>query len=190
METPSEKPLLPIAGKPMINHVIEGLEESENIGRIVVATTPVTPNTAEVAKKLSLEVLITSGRSYVSDLREAVKKLGRQTVLVISADLPFVTAEILNEIAARFRQSNKPALSVFVPCEVFRRLGLTPGVKFEIGGRKVSPVGINVIEGENIDDPHIDQENAIFSRPELVLNVNDRDGLRLAREISSRGSQI
>lgn len=186
MEIAEEKPLALLGGKPMIKHVVEALESVEEVRKIVVATSPNTPRTAGLMDKLSLELLKTSGKGYHSDMKEAVKKIGQETVFVISADLPLVRTETLEKIIERFGKSSKSALSVFVDCKALD-LDLNFDHQFEVGGKNVSPVGISVIKGEKISDPHTEQENMIISEPELALNVNNENRLRLAREILSSG---
>lgn len=185
-KTSIEKPLIPIAGKPMIKYVIEALEGTDEIEKIFVATSAYTPKTAEMVRQLSLELIYTSGRGYVPDMQEAIRELGDHTVLTISADLPLITSRILKAVIDRFRQSCKPALSVNVPHEVFRHLNLNPDEEFVVNDQKVSSVGINVIEGERIDEPYIEQENVIFSEPELAINANDPTRLSLAEKMLSK----
>ena len=46
------------------------------------------------------------------------------TSLTISADLPLVTSEIIDLMVERYARCNKPALTIAVPLETKKRLGL------------------------------------------------------------------
>ncbi len=183
-----EKPLIEIEGKPMIQHVVKTLKNVEEIEEIAVVTTDCTPKTHNMAQKLSLRVMKTSGGGYIPDMQEAIRKINFRVALVISSDLPLVTKETLGLILSKFRESWKPALSVFVPLDTLRELGLEPHRKYELDNREVSPVGINIVETERIDENHIEQEDLILSRPELALNVNDEKRLSIAKKRFSEGS--
>ena len=44
--------------------------------------------------------------------------------MTISADLPLVTSEMIDLIVERYARCNKPALTIAVPLETKKRLGL------------------------------------------------------------------
>lgn len=182
MNSSEEKPLLKIAGKPMIEHVLNTLKNVKDVNRIVVATSPHTPKTAEAAKP-SAEVVETPGEDYVSDTQFAVRKLKLGATLVVSADLPLLTSHLLEDVVHHFHRYKKPALAVMVPHETFRKFGLKPLGDLEVKGRRVSPVGVNVIEGRKIDEPEIDQEILILDQPELAVNVNTLQDLKTAERL-------
>jgi adenosylcobinamide-phosphate guanylyltransferase len=89
MRATTEKPLLKVGGRPMIEHVVRALRESKTVDRIVVAISRNTPDTARRARELNLEVLQTPADDYISDLRYAIRKLGVSDVLTVAADVPF-----------------------------------------------------------------------------------------------------
>lgn len=180
-----EKPLIEIGGKTMIQHVAETLENMEEIDEIAIAVTDDTPETGEAAQNLSLRVLKTSGKGYHPDMREAIREINSREVLVISSDLPLVTGDILRAILSKFRKTEKPALSVFVPPDTLGELGLEPHQKYELKNRDVIPAGINLIETEHIEEPKIEQEDVILSEPELALNVNNEKRLKMAKRMLS-----
>ncbi|HMK83135.1 MAG TPA: NTP transferase domain-containing protein, partial [Candidatus Bathyarchaeia archaeon] len=91
-----EKPLLQINDKAMIEYVIEALRKSEFISRIIVAVTHSSPETARKVIELGIEVTETLGRGYEFDMKQAIKALDLGDVVVLSADLPFLTPEVLN----------------------------------------------------------------------------------------------
>ncbi len=182
MKTEEEKPIIPLNKKPLLIHVADTLKKLKKISKIKVATTPQTPKTTRLAKENSFDIIPTSGNGYHSDLKEAIKKIKDQTILVISADLPLIKKETLKKIVKKFEESNKPALSVFVDYETLN-LDIKPEDKTKIDNRKVTPAGINIIEGEKIEEPQIEQENIIISTPGLAHNINKKRDLQKAKSL-------
>jgi len=176
-----EKLLLDVGGKPMIEHVVNALKSAEKVDRIIVAVSKHTPRTASRSRELSVEVLETHGSDFISDARYAVKSLGLKTVLIVSADLPFITGKLVDEIVENYYRCMKPALSVMVPTAVYDRLGLKPDLTLNIDGRVLVPVGINVVDGTRMDEAELEQEILVVENEELAVNVNTQEDLKVAR---------
>jgi len=176
-----EKLLLDVGDKPMIEHVVNALKSAEKVDRIIVAVSKHTPRTASRSRELSVEVLETHGSDFISDARYAVKSLGLKTVLIVSADLPFITGKLVDEIVENYYRCMKPALSVMVPTAVYDRLGLKPDLTLNIDGRVLVPVGINVVDGTRMDEAELEQEILVVENEELAVNVNTQEDLKVAR---------
>ncbi|HUK28638.1 MAG TPA: NTP transferase domain-containing protein, partial [Candidatus Acidoferrales bacterium] len=177
-----EKPLLRVARKTMLQHVIEALKGVKTIVRIVVATSFNTPQTSIEANNLGVEVLATPGDGFEKDMRYVIRKLDLQDVLVVSADLPFITSDIIREAIQCYYSSRKPALAVMARIEDYERLGVKPQYIFEVDGQRLSAVGINLIDGRRIDEGELDQEVLVVSSQDLILNVNTHQELDVARK--------
>ena len=181
MKSTTEKPLLEVGGRPMIEHVVGALNQSKMVDRIVVAVSGNTPRTARRATELRVEVLLTPGEDYISDMRYAIKKLGICDVLTVAADIPFVTTEIVDRAVEKYRSSGKPSLAVMVPLDIYKGLGTKPEYVFEIDGRRLVPIGLNIIDGRRIDEPELDQVVFIAGSEEFAINVNTPRELEVAR---------
>jgi GTP:adenosylcobinamide-phosphate guanylyltransferase len=118
----------------------------------------------------------------------AVKKLGLQTVLAVSADLPLLTAEVVDQILDHYFACRKPALAVVVPEKTRRKLGFTGGYSFDCGGERVVYAGINVVDGKRIDEAELEQENYVLDRAEVAMNINTVDELQIVRKQVEKGS--
>ena len=166
-----EKPLIKIAGKPMVQYVIEAVQHSRSIDRVFVTTSKHTPETAATLRSIGFNVIETSGDDYVDDTKLAVKSLGLKKTLVISADLPLITAKTIDEVIRRYEISGKPALAVAIP-----RLSESTkqGLVF---------AGVNVLDGERVNEKTLDEEIMIVGRVEVMLNVNTPEDLELVRAI-------
>ncbi len=185
MNLQEEKPMLNVGGKPMIEHVIEALERSSMIDDIVVAVSKYTPKTAEFAGRFPVKVLETPGEGYVADLRYAIRKFNLGIVLTVSADLPLITSDIIDDILRRYYESGRSALTVAVRSEMRRKLGLTVEYADEGG---LTPAGINVIDGRRIDEYELDEDIYVTDREEAAVNVNTPQDLEAARRLLSRKS--
>ena len=182
MNVATEKPLLDVGGKPMIECVMNALKQSKTVDRIIVAVSKNTPQTARKAMELNTEVLETPGEGYVSDMNYAVRKLGLGVVLTVSADLPFITTEIVDRAVEKYRTCGKPSLAVMTPVGVYERLGSKPEYVFEVDGKSLVAVGLNIIDGTRIDEPELEQAVVVTESEELALNVNTPGELGVARE--------
>lgn len=184
-----EKPLLEFGGKPLIEIVVNALKDA-GIKRIVVAVTQHTPKTAKHSRELSVEVLQTYGEGYIEDMQYAIKKLRLGTVIVVSADLPFLDGESVREIVEHFESCGKPALTTVVPRKVCDKLSLKVDAEFEFRGEKVVPVGVNIVAGARVDEPELEQEVLIINKPQLAVNVNNPHNLEVARRLFVQEEQF
>jgi len=183
MALSGEKPLLRVGGKPMIEYVISALRGSKMVDEIVVAVSQHTPETAQLMKRFTVKILKTPGKGYVLDMRYAVGKLKLDTVLTISADLPLITCNIIDKIVERYRQCNKPALTVVVPLETKMRLGLGGEYVLKKGNKRLVPVGINVIDGRRIDEGELEEDIFIIDEDEVAVNANTPHDLEIAEHL-------
>ncbi len=182
-----EKPLLQIGGKPVIEHVITALKNAKKVSSIVVAVSDYTPKTSKAMLKFPVSVIKTPGKEYVSDMGYAVRTLGLQTVLAIGADLPLITAEVIDAIVECYERCGKPALSVVVSKETKVQLGLGGKYGFEFKGKRVVPAGINVIDGQKIDEEELDEEICVLDQKEVAVNINNIRELRIAESLFTKG---
>ncbi len=186
MKLKKEKPLLKVGGKFMIEHILSALKNTKKIDEIVVAVSKKTPKTAKILRKSSVKILETPGKDYISDTQYAVKKLKLSTVVTISADLPLVTSEIINEVIERYEWCEKPALAVMIPVETLERLSLEPTHLFWEDGKNLVPAGINVIDGRRINEAKLEEETFILDREEIAVNVNTPRDLKAANRLFER----
>jgi adenosylcobinamide-phosphate guanylyltransferase len=177
----TEKPLLQVGGKPMIQHVIEALRKSEFIDRIIVTVTRNTPRTTQKMIQLGIEVTETLGHGYESDMKQAIKTLGLGDVVVLSADLPFLTPDILNAAVKQYLEMKKPALMVAAPIELYSQTNIAPSYVLEMNGRKLAPIGVNIINGKRVDEPELEETVLVTEAKKLVFNVNTPTELKTAR---------
>ncbi len=177
-----EKPLVTLFGRPLIDYVALALEDS-SVERIFVATTENVPQTQEWAAQRGLYVVQTAGYGYVADMIEAVKKAEvKDPIMIIMADLPLVTPDLIDGIIEVYEERPEPALSTHTPLDLHSRLGRRPDSLFNYQGRLIVPAGINVLDGGEIEKEQEDF-HLILERIELAVNVNVVGDLMLCEKI-------
>ncbi len=177
----TEKPMAKFMGKPLIKRVIEATKESKKITGIYVAVTAYSPKTAQEAAKASVKVIETDGQGYHADVQQAVQDENLTgPVLIISADIPLLNGEFLDEIIEEYEESGKPALTVMIPEEAFREYGLSAVSLYEHEGKMYAVSGINIIDGQRILEEQ-EQEVIVSRRPEAVFTVNSLKDLESAK---------
>ena len=171
LEVPCEKPLFKLCGKPLIKYVIDNLNASKLIDKIVIAVSPHTCETTEYLNSLNEDFLIldTSGDDYLTDLSFILDYFENESsediLLFINADLPFISTETIDYVLEYYFKSDKDALSTLVPVEIFNELGLN--YSYEFNG--LVPSGLNVLRSINIVQ---EEDQLIIPKRELALNIN------------------
>ena len=185
LKVPCEKPLFKLHDKPLIKYVLDNLKSSRLIDEIVIA---VSPNTCETTKYLQslnddFKILDTSGDDYLKDLSYILDYFERQSkndiLLFINADLPFISSKTIDEVLKTYLKSDKDALSVIVPVEVFESLGLD--YSYEFNG--CVPSGLNILRSENIIQ---DEMQLVLKKVELALNINTIPDSEIAKKLYYR----
>ena len=185
LKVPCEKPLFKLHDKPLIKFVLDNLTASKLIDEIVIAVSPNTRETTQYLKSLNgnFKILDTSGEDYLKDLSYILdyfeKKSKDDVLLFINADLPFISTETIDEVLNVYLDSDKDALSVVVPVEIFDDLGLN--YSYEYNG--CVPSGLNVLRSENIVQ---DEKQLMLKKVELALNINTILDSKIAEKYYNR----
>ncbi|SEO82654.1 adenosylcobinamide-phosphate guanylyltransferase [Halorientalis persicus] len=163
LDVPVEKPLYRVAGRPMVDRVHDALTGSE-VDSVVAAVSPHTPETATSLRERGVAVVDTPGEGYVADLDAALSTLSRPAVTCV-ADLPLLSSALVDEACEAARNAAADSLTVAVPADLKRRLGVSVDTSFREGGRELAPTGLNVVGGD---------EGGVWvtSAARLAVNVN------------------
>jgi adenosylcobinamide-phosphate guanylyltransferase len=181
-----EKPCVELLGKPLIAYVIDTLRASENIDRVFVSISPVTPRTEIMIQeryKGEVRVIRTFGGNYVGDMIHAVETAETVgPVMIIMSDLPLINPEIIDLVIKKYKEEGKPALSVYVPINVCKGAGIRPDTVFNKDGKLIVPVGINILDSSQIRKEQEDF-NLILDNPKLAINVNTVQDLQHCKDL-------
>lgn len=183
MQHSEEKPLILLGGSPIIELVIRSLQNAKLVESIFVAVSHNTPRTAAFAARFPVKVMPTPGKGYIQDLQYLVRQLGLRKVLTVAADLPLITGEIIDEIVEKYQSCGKPALAVVTSLASKQKLGLRSEHAFQEAGETVVPVGINIIDGKEIESEELEQEVLLMDKLEVAVNINTIEELALAEKL-------
>jgi adenosylcobinamide-phosphate guanylyltransferase len=173
LEASVEKPLLSIAGTPMVERVCRALAESR-IDRTFAVTSPAAPETAATVDCPCIE---TPGEGYVPDLERALAddRISRP-VLTVAADLPALDGDAVDTVL----DEADGGLTVAVPAGRKRTLGTSVDTAFRERSTLLAPAGINVVGSED--------RVWVTRDPRVALNVNRPSDIRTARwRLAGRG---
>jgi adenosylcobinamide-phosphate guanylyltransferase len=177
MKTDREKPLTLLSGKPVIQYVLEALENSSMVDKTVVATSSQTPQTTLFVEDImlnnpSIGILNTPGSGYIEDLSYLLSQddFKDEIIVTITSDLPLITGEIIDQVMEEYQKSSKPAMSVMVPVELFHEYDLQPSLVLG----KVVPSGLNILRGKDTEQ---DEEVLVLDKIELALNINSPEDI-------------
>lgn len=118
------KPLLDIAGKPMVQHVYEQAKKSQAL-RVVIATDD--QRIYEVAQGFGAEVVMTSTEhpSGTDRLEEVIRKLGlkdSEHVVNVQGDEPLIPPALINQVAKNLASNDSAGISTL--CEKIEQADL------------------------------------------------------------------
>ena len=180
LKTPVEKPLFKLHNKPLIKYVLDNLNSSKLIEKIIIATSPNTPETIEYIKKFNYEILDTPGVDYLHDLSlilDYFEDKSRDDILLfINADLPFIGGDCIDFILDSYFKSDKEALSTLIPVSVFEELGL----EYEYEYKGLVPVGVNILKSINKIQ---DECQLVIKKQELAFNINTLQDADVAKKL-------
>ena len=101
----SDEKLLLEYKKPVILNVIDSLRNSNCFSKVIVATSPNSPNTKSTLEQNNIETLSTPGNGYTHDLNALLQKM-EGFLFVISGDLPLLDEKIIQIMTEKFNPKN------------------------------------------------------------------------------------
>jgi adenosylcobinamide-phosphate guanylyltransferase len=179
-----EKPMLELAGKSFVERVISALRNSKKFERIVAVVSPNVPATKKFLVSAGIETIETPGKGYPHDLSIALERLSPERVLVVPADVPLLTAQIVSEIADALATINAPAASIAVDKSFVEDVNITPSVV--AGGLCHS--GITLFDSAK--KGVMEERYVTMNKIEITLNVNTEKERKLAESLVKRANNL
>ena len=185
-----EKPLVLIAGVPMIDRILDELGRSPRIERIYVSVSPLAPNTREHIEGMDVIIIETLGNGYVADLNDSMRTIEEDAVLVCPSDMPLITSKGMDALIDAYDERSQPSLTVALPPKVIETLGLIVTYVEEIDGRQMTFCGVSVVDRqEMLTGNFLPGGYFVTEKEEFAVNVNTVHDLRLAERILEERSR-
>jgi adenosylcobinamide-phosphate guanylyltransferase len=179
-----EKPLVPIAGKPMIDRILDELGRCCHLDRIYVSVSPLAPNTRQHLRGRDIVLIDTPGNGYVADLNGSMQAIEEDAVLVCPSDMPLITAGAVDTLIEEYDKRAQPSLTVALPPKVIESLGLIVTYVEEIEGRPLTFCGVSVVDRrEMLTGNFLPGGYFVTEKEEFAVNINTVHDLRLAEMI-------
>ena len=176
MDTSNEKLLLEYK-KPIIFQVIDALKNSHCFSKVIVATSPNSPDTKYALEKDGIETLPTPGNGYANDLNFLLQKLDG-FVFVISGDLPLLDEEIIQDM---INFNSEYTWSSFLVSKKFlNSLGLESNLLVKYDNTECAYTGVSIINADKIKDLSLVSENyIILDDKRIAFNLNTKEDYEL-----------
>ncbi|MEM2124519.1 MAG: NTP transferase domain-containing protein [Methanolinea sp.] len=173
-----EKPLVSVGGIPMIRRVTDAFLRAGC--EVVAVLSPRTPYTHNWCRANGIPHYTAAGKGYVEDLVEAVTAMEISSpVFTCVTDLPFISADIVADLAGIYAGCGKDALSAWVPKDLADEYCFHAPCVEVVSGVEACPAGVNILRGDAISVPQ-DELRVLFRDPRLACHVNTRDALERA----------
>ena len=176
MDTSNEKLLLEYK-KPIIFQVIDALKNSHCFSKVIVATSPNSPDTKRALEKDGIETLSTPGNGYANDLNFLLQKLDG-FVFVVSGDLPLLDEEIIQDM---INFNSEYTWSSFLVSKKFlNSLGLESNLLVKYDNTECAYTGVSIINADKIKDLSLVSENyIILDDKRIAFNLNTKEDYEL-----------
>ena len=172
-----EKPYINVAGKHVIEHVINALKKAKCVDRILVTVSPNTKKTEEFLMTLDdVEIIRTSGEDYVGDLHAAYSVMNGKYVFSTPSDLPLLKSFTVDNFIKAFEKDPHDSFLAVVDEEVVVNTGIVPSFSFKMDGSNWLLSGLTIMDGECPPDYYYKTDWV-----DLAVNVNTMYELQLAR---------
>jgi len=190
----TEKSLLKIKDKKIIEYVIEAIIKSNCFDKIVACVSQNSIRTKKFLQKYNykhdrhIQIIEGNGNGYSSDLSFIIKKFFDSSIFIISADLPLLSQIDILEILSKC-DFNKTCNTIIFDKKIIDEIDIKPSIVFEYRKRNYCYSGIalfNLKKEENYASELIKERFVIMNRIGIAVNVNEKKDLYIARSLIKR----
>lgn len=177
-----EKPMMMVGDECTVQRVLDALEASSHIERILVSVSDNTPETEKYLKARGVDTIHTSGDSFMDDIHDAFKMMDGDYVLTCPSDLPLLTTEVVDTFIEYFHPGVMQSAIAVVDEATVRRTGIIPSYTRESGGRQWVLSGMCIMDRNGtLEGKYLDEYLFETNWVELSVNMNTPAELDLAR---------
>ena len=176
----SDEKLLLKYKKPVVFNVIDSLQNSNCFSKVIVATSPNSPNTKSALEQNGIETVSTPGNGYTHDLSSLLQKM-EGFLFVISGDLPLLDEKIIQIMTEKFNSKNVWT-SFLVSKKFLNSLGLqsellvhsAKGIECTYSG--ISIINVNKLE---IGKKPVKEYHIVLDDKRISFNLNTKKDYEL-----------
>ena len=172
MNLPQEKLLLKYKN-PVIQHVINALQESGCFSKIIGATSPNAPKTSEFLKSIGISIIQTEGKGYVNDLNQILYNFDEH-VFVISGDMPLLDAKIIKKII-QLADIKNTWTAVLLSKNFLDSLNVKTEYLVTLSKKEYSYSGISIVNPTCLSGTkHVEESYVMLDDKRIALNLNTK----------------
>jgi len=172
MKSSKEKLLLRYK-KPLIEHVLNALQNSKIFSNIVCVTSNNAPKTREFVSSLGVDILETRGTGYSTDLGESLSKF-EEIIFVVSGDMPLFDSEIIKKIVGLVNEENAWT-SILVRKTFLLSLGLETEFFVDYNNEECVYTGISIVDPRRIKNMETIKESyVVLDDKRIAVNLNTK----------------
>lgn len=166
--------------KPVILHVVDALKNSNCFSKILVVTSPNSPNTKKLLEDHDVEIFETHGNGYVEDLNHTLKTIN-DILFITSGDLPLLDEFIIRKMVQKYSYPNVWT-SFLVTNKFLDELRLNSDYSITYNDEKCNFTGISIVNSKNIDSlEEIPEKYFIVDDKRIAFNLNTKADYDLLR---------
>jgi GTP:adenosylcobinamide-phosphate guanylyltransferase len=189
----TEKPLLSINGKKMIEYIIESIINSDYFDEIIVCVSRRNPRTRIFLQQYNykhathIQIINGNGNGYSADLSCILKNFVDSILLIIPADLPLFSQSDISEILNKC-DFNKPCNTIIIYKKIINELGIKPSFEFQYRRSTYCYSGITIFNLNKKYHPGkiIEERYVTINNVGIAVNVNEKQDLDIARTLMKR----
>ncbi|HEX5359394.1 MAG TPA: NTP transferase domain-containing protein [Candidatus Nitrosotalea sp.] len=174
----SEEKLLLRYKKPLIEHVLNALQNSKIFSNIVCVTSNNAPKTRAFVFSLGIDIFETRGDGYSVDLGESLSKF-EEIIFVVSGDMPLFDSEITKKIVDLVNEESAWT-SILVRKTFLLSLGLEAEFLVNYNNDECAYTGISIVDPTRIKNMETVKESyVVLDDKRIAVNLNTKKDYEL-----------
>lgn len=183
-EIGTEKPIINILGRPIIDYVIDALKAASHIKDVYISVSPNTPLTKQHLKDMDVNIVDTSGEEYCIDLNYSMNQMTTEEVFICPADMPLLSPSGIDSVIEGYYKSGVHSYSVAAPYSLLTSLGIKPTYSLPVNGVQSVFCGVSVLDRlDMLSMKSLTEGYMLTENIDLIINVNTVNELKIAKEV-------
>lgn len=197
MDSPMEKLLQPVAGKAIVERVVDSLAGSKIFHSIFAVVSPNAPRTREfvlsLAEARGIRIIETAGSGFASDLSRALAELKPEKVFVVPADLALLNPAAVSRVVDQLVPTSQSfaAVSAVITKRFAEATGARACVLVDLDGVACCHSGVTLFDTAKVSgNGPVEEKYVQLDLKELAVNVNTKKELQAAQLLVERSKHF